>query len=97
MCKRGGSGVSILPRGVTSVEDIPSDLANAIDHGYKILSWQENLQENEMPPRWMWHLDWELEEWFKGVEAARKNPTDDREETVLERNEDPEIAERFGR
>lgn len=24
-----------------------------------------------MPPRWMWHLDWELEKWFDEVKRIR--------------------------
>jgi len=101
--KRGGAGAAILPMDVTSVEDIPADLTLVIDHGYKIISWQENLTEEEMPPRWMWHLDWELEKWFEEIDALRKSKyaVDDREDTLMDQNEDPEVrkmkAERFGR
>ena len=101
LVKRSGAGSSILPVDVASVEDLPADLALALDHGYKILAWQENLQEEEMPPRWMWHLDWELEEWFKEIELIRKSKyggeTDDREEVDMMKNSDPEINERFRR
>lgn len=24
-----------------------------------------------MPPYWMWHLDWEIESWFKTVQRKR--------------------------
>lgn len=91
----------MLPRGVSCVEDVPADLAMVIDHGFKILSWQENLQEEEMPPKWMWHLDWELEKWFEEVDVLRKakysGQADDREEVPMMVNDDPEMAERFGR
>jgi hypothetical protein len=95
-------GSVLFPQGVSSIEDVPADLALAIDHGFKILSWQENLQEEEMPPKWMWHLDWELEKWFEEVEIARKskynsNPDDNLEEVPMMANEDPELAERFGK
>lgn len=49
----------------------------------------------------MWHLDWELETWFEEVEILRKakygQSADDREEVEMMKNEDPSIAERFGR
>ncbi len=101
MAKRGGAGAVLLPFGVNSIEDIPADLASAIDHGYKVISWQENMSEEEVPPRWMWHLDWELEAWFEEVDAARKakygGDSDDREEVPLIKNDDPALRERFGR
>lgn len=101
MAKRGGAGAVILPYGVESIEDVPADLALAIDHGYKILSWQENLTEEEMPPRWMWHLDWELEIHFEELDAIRRakygSSSDDREEVPMMKNDDPALKERFGK
>lgn len=44
----------------------------ALDQAVRVCSWQENLPGDEMPPRWMWHLDWKLEEWFKQVESKRE-------------------------
>lgn len=44
----------------------------AIEHANTVLSWQENLSEEEMPPEWMWTLDHELEEWFEHVAHDRK-------------------------
>lgn len=103
IAKKGGSGAILLPRGVSSIEDVPADLASAIEHGYKILDWQENLTEEEMPARWMWHLDWEIEKWFEEVRAVRaakfggNSDSDDREIVPMMKNEDPELAKRFGR
>jgi hypothetical protein len=51
---------------------VPVDLVRAVNHAYTILSWQENLTSEEVPPEWMWSLDDELEEWFEEVAAARK-------------------------
>lgn len=103
IAKRGGNGSVLLPKGVSSVEDLPADLASALSHAYLILSWQENLPEDEIPPRWMWHLDWELERHFEEVEIARRQKygtaSDDGElegPNVLV-NDDPEIKRRFGR
>jgi len=59
-----------MPAGLT-VENAPSDLISAIDQALKILSWQENLPSDEMPPRWMWHLDWELEAHFTKIKNER--------------------------
>jgi hypothetical protein len=36
-----------------------------------ILSWQEHLSADEMPPRWMWELDEELARHFEKVKDAR--------------------------
>jgi len=44
---------------------------NVINHALLIISWQENLPSEEIPKYWMWHLDWEIEEWFKKVKIER--------------------------
>jgi hypothetical protein len=62
---------TIFPDGVSKVADLPSDFFIAFEQATRILSWQENLSEDEMPPRWMWHLDWELDEWFLDVKKKR--------------------------
>lgn len=51
--------------------DIPADLFSAIDHANRVLGWQENLMDDEMPERWKWHLDWEIETHFELVKSAR--------------------------
>lgn len=53
------------------MEDIPADIMNVINHALLIISWQENLPSEEIPKYWMWHLDWEIEEWFKKVKIER--------------------------
>lgn len=42
-----------------------------MSHAHTILTWEENLPEEETPPEWMWSLDEELEEWFEEIKAAR--------------------------
>lgn len=54
-----------------TVEDIPQDLMLAIEHAQRIISWQENMVEDEMPERWKWHLDHEIKDHFERVAAAR--------------------------
>lgn len=39
----------------------------------RVLTWQENLTNEEMPPQWMWPFDEELEVWFEEVDRQRKN------------------------
>jgi hypothetical protein len=89
----------LYPPDCDSIMDMPADLALAIEQAYRISWWQENLQKEEMPPKWMWHLEWELEDWFEEVEAAREERYggggDDREETQMMGNE--LARERFGR
>jgi hypothetical protein len=61
-------------------QDLPADLALAIKHALLILSWREATIEQGhrewMPPRWMWPLDWELEDWWGWVRADQKSDTD---------------------
>lgn len=61
----------MYPNGFNA-ETVPHDLHNAIDHALRILSWYENLPSDEMPPSWMWCLDWEVDAHFKRVDAERK-------------------------
>lgn len=52
------------------------DLLNTIEHANAIITWQQNLPEKDMPPRWMWHVDHELNEWFDGVKAQYSSGSD---------------------
>lgn len=71
MAKSTGSGELILPKGKT-LEDAPASTVSAINYGLMIMSWSENLTEKEMPPEWMWPLDWEIESWFITVRNNRE-------------------------
>lgn len=44
----------------------------AIEHASHICDWQENLQEDEIPPEWMWPFSEELEVHFEEVDRKRK-------------------------
>lgn len=68
----GGSVASLWPNGVSTVEDLPNDLVLAIAHAQRVCSWQENLPSDEMPPRWMWSVDHELQSWFERVAEERE-------------------------
>lgn len=57
-----------------------------------IVSWQENLPEDEIPPEWMWPLDYELEQWFENVKRKRedkygRSDDDDRDEVPMMSNQ----------
>lgn len=71
---------------------MPADLLDAIGHGRMILGWHEHLQEEDIPPRWMWALDEELERHFDRVKARREaghrwGDDDDEEHGLVIRNE----------
>lgn len=70
--KTSGNGSLLWPVGCTSIEEVANDLVMAIQHGYRVLSWFEHLPEDERPPRWMWHLEHELDSWFDQVDQRRK-------------------------
>ena len=38
----------------------------------RILEWQENLSEDEMPPDWMWPIEESLTSWFEKVKEDRE-------------------------
>jgi hypothetical protein len=80
-----------------NAETVPHDLHNAVDHALRILSWLENLPSDEMPPSWMWCLDWEVEDHFKRVDAerSRKYGTSSSEETDDSQWEENVYAARF--
>lgn len=99
--KRAGNATIMFPAGVASIEDLPCDLAMALEQAHRIITWQENLTKEEMPPKWMWHLEWELDAWFEEVERLREEKygggDDAREEAPMMRNDDPDLKARFGR
>lgn len=82
---------------MTSLDDIPWDLAEAISHATRVLEWHANLTEEDIPPEWMWPFVDEINEWFGDVKEKRAAPTDDREVVPLTKNEDPRIARLKGR
>ena len=73
--KTMATGSSLWPRNLDgapmNLDEIPSDFMFVLGHALNILSWQENLAKDEMPPHWMWHLDHELELWFDKVAKKR--------------------------
>lgn len=70
--QKNGNGSFLYPKGIDTIDEVPWDLTYAISHANKVLSWQENLSSDEMPPSWMWPFDEELELWFEDVERLRE-------------------------
>lgn len=52
---------------------MPAELLDAIAHAGMILSWQENLTSDDMPPVWMWSLVEELNEYFDDLAVRRRS------------------------
>lgn len=52
---------------------MPWYLQVAIEHALTILSWYENLQEDERPPEHLWEDAEGLEQWWKYVEQKRSD------------------------
>lgn len=44
----------------------------AINQALSVISWHENLPEDEQPPRAIWHSDQLLDDWFREVKERRK-------------------------
>lgn len=72
MAKELGNIAFLLPEGASSVLDAPADLVRAIQFSTRVLAWQEDLLEEEMPPKWMWLYEDELTPWFEEVMRNRK-------------------------
>lgn len=63
----------LYPKGCDSVFDIPWFLQVAIDQGLMILNWRENLTSEEVPPEHIWEDSEGLDEWWKQVDAKRRD------------------------
>lgn len=81
-----------------NIEQVPAEMMAVFDHALKILSWQENMVSDEMPPSWMWHLDHELVLWFEKLEkkreADRRKQSGDQDEDAEDRFDENLLYER---
>ncbi len=62
----------LLPEGIDHLVDAPHTLHDALSTGLRILTWHENLEREEVPPRRMWLNGEQLNEWFEEVDRKRK-------------------------
>ena len=53
------------------METAPADFIDVLNHALTIVNWMENLPSDEMPDKWKWHLDWEIESHFQFVKEQR--------------------------
>lgn len=83
-----GSGAMLWPSGTSSVDEIPSELLEAIQHATMLISLQRNMKREDIPPAWMWPFSDEMKIWFDELDAARKNKDggDNREQVPLQEN-----------
>lgn len=80
------------------MEDVPWYLNVAIEHALTILSWYENLPEDERPPEHIWEDNEGLELWWKSVAAKQQDgmPTSRGMDERSDRDDDdqsPRMAE----
>ena len=90
-----GGMALLLPVDCSTVAEMPADLMLAIDHSIRLLNWQENLLDDEMPAKWMWHLDSELETHFAMIKEKRKSPHSGQTEDIPSEWEENSFAARF--
>lgn len=63
---------ALWPEGCVSAWDVSAEMMGVFSHAERIVSWLENLTEDETPPEWMWPFDWETEPWLEVKLAERK-------------------------
>lgn len=66
---------------------MPHDVTAVIHHAFAILSWLENLSDEDMPPSWMWAFDEELTDWFDAIQAKHKSEMSGDETSEMMKNE----------
>lgn len=71
--RQGGDAGSLWPQGVTSIDDIPWDLVEAIAQAHTILDWYANMPEEDIPPMHLWPFAEELHEWFEIHKAHKRS------------------------
>lgn len=63
---------SLFPPGINHLADLPWPFFDAIRQAFSIISWHEDLPEDERPPKRLW-LDAEgLSLWFARVRRERE-------------------------
>jgi hypothetical protein len=67
-----GTVAELYPPGITDLREVPAMWFDAIRRALIFISWQENLEEEEQPPRRIWLDDEQLKEHFAAVKQRRK-------------------------
>lgn len=71
-----GTGGDIASFLGSPISEAPYDLVTAVNFALSVISWHENLPQEEVPPRHLWWSEDLLEEWFQGVRERRKEKTE---------------------
>lgn len=67
-----GTVSELLPAGVVSLLDAPHSLVGLLKTTMVFLSWQDNLPNDEMPPRRIWLNEKKLKRFFKDMDKKRE-------------------------
>jgi hypothetical protein len=93
--RQGGNGALLWPVGVTSIEEVPWDLAEAVNQAQRILDWYESSLEEDIPPQHLWPFSAEVSDWFAGVRIRKRREREDMNDPDLAsgmtENDDPRI------
>lgn len=76
MARDFGTVAELYPPGITDLRDVPAIWFDAIRKALTFISWQENLEEDEVPKRAIWLDPDRLEQHFAAVKQARKEKYD---------------------
>ena len=60
------------PDGVTHAFDLPWNFVSAWQQAITIMNWQENLADEDMPPKHIWRDSEKLEAHFKQIKSKWK-------------------------
>lgn len=61
----------LFPEGISHVADMPYTLYEAVSKGLLFLGFQEELPDDERPPKSIWLDPTKLKEWFEAVKKRR--------------------------
>ncbi len=81
-----------MPEGVLNT---PWDFVYAVSESLTVLSWFENLPDDEQPPKAIWWSDELIAEWFRNVKENRKKDRDSKgkRKSSYEQAEDVPMAQ----
>jgi hypothetical protein len=60
----------------------------AVNEALTVLSWFENLPEDEQPPRHIWWSDELVSDWFRNVREDREKKSGKKKSSSYEQSED---------
>lgn len=76
MARDFGTVAELFPPGITNLRDLPHMLFDAIRQALMFLSFEENLEKEEQPPKSIWLDKEKLESHFAWVDRRRREKYD---------------------